>query len=40
MDMIEITIFNIGIKAVGLYGQALAAMIAVLIVALIFRPRT
>ena len=39
MDMIEFSIFAIGIKAVGFYGQTLAALVAIVVVVLLFRRR-
>ncbi|WP_262913786.1 hypothetical protein [Rhizobium halophilum] len=40
MDMIEFSIFTIGIKANGIYGQTLATLFAILVLFLIYKRRT
>lgn len=39
MDMIEFTILTFGIKGVGFYGQTLAALIAALVIFMLFKRR-
>jgi len=36
MNRLELVFFNIRIKGVGFYGQTLAALIAILVIALMF----